>query len=170
MGVVFAKTVKGQLEIASRTGGLTPRQRRVLIFVDGKRTVEELRGLVQSDDLQHTLGLLEEDGFIEVTSLVTAAGTATPAPAAPLPSITAFGELPEPHDPMRLQRARNFMVNTLNTFVGSLGASALLDRLENAAGHEGLRALYDEWYHAIVMSREGKREAEALRTKLLQVI
>ena len=125
---------------------------------------------MQSDDLQHTLGLLEEDGFIEVTSLVTATGTAAPAPTAPLPSITAFGELPEPHDPMRLQRARNFMVNTLNTFVGSLGASALLDRLENAAGHEGLRALYDEWYHAIVMSREGKREAEALRTKLLEVI
>ena len=170
MGVVFAKTVKGQMEIASRAGGLTPRQRRVLIFVDGKRTVEELRGLVQSDDLQHTLGLLEEDGFIEVASVVNATGTVAPAPATPLPSITAFGDLPEPPDPQRLQRARNFMMNTLNTFVGSLGASALLDRLENAVGHEGLRALYDEWYHAIVMSREGKREAEALRTKLLQVI
>ena len=49
------------------------------------------------------------------------------------------------------------MVNTLNTFVGSLGASSLLDRIDQAQGHEGLRALFDEWYHAMVMSREGRR-------------
>lgn len=69
MGVVFAKTPKGQEELTTRTGGLTPRQRRVLIMVDGKRTVDELREMLQTDDLQHTLGLLEEDGFIEVTGL-----------------------------------------------------------------------------------------------------
>jgi len=62
------------------------------------------------------------------------------------------------------------MLNTLKTFVGSLGTTALLDRIENADGHAGLRAIYDEWYHSIVMSREGRREAEVLRTKLLQII
>ena len=73
-------------------------------------------------------------------------------------------------DPMRLQMARNFMTNTLNAFVGSLGASSLLDRIEQADSHEALRAAYDEWYHAIVISRNGKREAETLRAKLLEVI
>lgn len=170
MGVVFAKTAKGQEEIANKSGGLSPRVRRVLIFVDGKRTVDELRGMLQSDDLQNTLGQLEEDGYIEVASLTDAKGKVAPVPAAPLPSITAFRELPATPDPLHLQQARNFMINTLNTFVGSLGASSLIDRLGEAQGHAGLRALYDEWYHAIVMSREGKREAEALRTKLLQVI
>ena len=62
MGVVFAKTPKGHEEITAKAGGLTPRVRRVLIFVDGKRAVDELRGLLQSDDLQHTLGMLEEEG------------------------------------------------------------------------------------------------------------
>lgn len=164
MGVVFAKTAKGQIEVAARTGGLTPRQRRVLIMVDGKRTVDGLREMLQSDDLQHTLGLLEEEGYIEL------APEACGKPAEPLPPITAFRELPETVDAETLQKARNFMTNTLNAFVGSLGASALLDRIESARGHDGLRALYDEWYHTIVMSREGRREAEALRTKLLQVI
>ncbi len=169
MGVIFAKTPKGQSEIATKAGGLTPRIRRVLICIDGKRTVDELRDMLQADDLQHTLGMLEEDGYIEVAG--TSNGTGQPAPAkTPLPAITAFSELPVPPDPLRQQQARNFMINTLNTFVGSLGASSLLDRLDQAEGHTGLRALYDEWYHAIVMSREGKREAEALRAKLLQVI
>jgi len=43
MGALFAKTAKGLNEITTKTGGLTPRVRRVLIFVDGNRTIIELR-------------------------------------------------------------------------------------------------------------------------------
>lgn len=170
MGVIFSKTTKGQEELTTKSGGLTPRQRRVLIFVDGKRTVDELRGMLQSDDLQHTLGMLEEDGFIEVAGVTNASGKAAPAPTGPLPSVDAFRPLPAEVDPIKLQQARNFMINTVNAFVGALGTSSLLDKLDQAQGHAELRALFDEWYHAIVMSREGKREAEGLREKLLQVI
>lgn len=171
MGVIFAKTPRGQDELTSKTGGLTPRQRRVLIFVDGKRSVEELRGMLQSDDLQHTLGLLEEAGYIELAGILTEAANqpAQPAPDA-LPSITAFRELSPTPDPLQLQQARNFMANTLNAFVGALGTSSLLERIDKAKSHDELRGHFDEWFHALVMSREGKREAEALRTKLLQVI
>lgn len=164
MGVVFVKTPKGQDEITSKAGGLTPRVRRVLIFIDGKRNIDELRGMLQSDDLQHTLGMLEEDGYI---ALSTTSGVETKAP---LPSITAFTDLPSSPDPIRLQQARNFMTNTVNAFVGALGTSSLLEKIENARGHSELRQIFDEWYHTIVMSREGKREAESLRTKLLLII
>lgn len=169
MGVVFAKTQKGQDEIQTRVGALTPRVRRVLIFIDGRRTVDDLRAMVPSDDLQHTLGMLEEDGYIEVAAVTNAAGK-TAAPVAPLPPVTAFRDLPAEPDALDLQKARNFMMNTLNAFVGSLGASSLLDRIDRCLTHPDLRALFDEWYHAIVMSRDGKREAEALRGKLLEVI
>ncbi|MBL8432822.1 MAG: hypothetical protein J0M01_12560 [Dechloromonas sp.] len=169
MGVVFAKTPKGHEEITSKAGGLTPRVRRALIFVDGKRTVDELRGMLQSDDLQHTLGMLEEEGYIAVGAVVGPSGVASAPPAALAP-ITAFGELPAAPDAVRLQQARNFMGNTLKAFVGALGTSSLLDRIENAAGHTGLRGLYDEWYQAITASRDGRREAESLRAKLLLVI
>ncbi len=161
MAVVFAKTPKGQEEVTTKSAGLTPRIRRVLIMVDGKRSIDELRSMLQSDDLQHTLGMLEEEGFIELAGAHAATS---------LPPISAFGELPSKPDPVRLQQARNFMSNTLNAFVGALGTSSLLDRIEKAESHGDLRAQYDEWYHAIVMSREGKREAEALRSKLLAVI
>ncbi len=169
MGVIFAKTRKGQEEIATKAGGLTPRVRRVLIFVDGKRSVDELRGMLQSDDLQHTLGMLEEAGYIEVSGLADDAGKRLPPPAQLAP-VAAFSELPAIPDPVRLQQARNFMTNTLNAFAGTLGHTSLLDRIERATGHAELRALHDEWYHAIVMSRDGKREAEELRGKLLAVI
>ncbi|MDE2441781.1 MAG: hypothetical protein KGP14_12220 [Betaproteobacteria bacterium] len=169
MGVVFVKTQKGHDEIATKAGGLSPRVRRVLIFVDGKRSVEELRTMLLADDLQHTLGMLEEEGYIEFHDL-TGVGPANSLPPAQLASITAFGDLPTETDMVRLQMARNFMTNTLNAFVGSLGTSSLLERIDKSNGHQDLRELYDEWYHAIVMSRDGKREAESLRAKLLNVI
>ena len=40
----------------------------MLIFADGKRTVDEMREMLRSDDLQHTLGILEEEGYIELIS------------------------------------------------------------------------------------------------------
>lgn len=168
MGVIFAKTRKGHEEIETRSGGLSPRVRRVLIFVDGKRSVEELRGMLQYDDLQHTLGLLEEDGFIEMSGPAGGQGAVgTPEPQA---SLTAFRLHPPGDDPVRLQKARNFMLNTLNAFVGALGTSSLQDRVEAARSPAELRSLFDEWYHAIVSSRDGRREAEQLRSKLLEVI
>lgn len=170
MGVVFVKTQKGQDEIATKAGGLSPRVRRVLIFVDGKRSVEELRSMLLADDLQHTLGMLEEEGYIEFHDLTGVKPADAAALPERLPSITAFGDLPAELDPVRFQMARNFMTNTLNAFVGSLGTSSLLERIDRSSGHQNLRELYDEWYHAIVMSRDGKREAESLRTKLLNVI
>ena len=83
MAIIFAKTTKGHAEIETRSGALSPRVRRVLIFVDGKRPVEELRNMLHYDDLQHTLGLLEEDGFIEMVGISGAGGSPLPPDAAP---------------------------------------------------------------------------------------
>lgn len=170
MAVVFAKTQKGQEEMEHRGGGLTPRVRRVLIFVDGKRSVDDLRAMVASDDLTHTLGMLEEEGFIEAVATRDKIGQTTAASAGQaLPSITAFRDLSET-DAMSLAKARNFMNNTINVFAGSVGTSTLIDHIQNAQSHEQLRALFDDWYYAIVSSRDGRREAEGLRGKLLEVI
>lgn len=168
MAVIFAKTDKGQAEIANRSGGLSPRVRRVLIFVDGKRPVEALRDMLQHDDLQHTLGLLEEEGFIEMAGRSGADGVRAPLQASP--STTAFRQHPPGDEVLRLQQARNFMQNTVNAFVGAVGTSSLQDRIAAARDQEALRQLFDEWYRAIVSSRDGRRQAEHLRGKLLDVI
>jgi hypothetical protein len=170
MGAVFAKTPKGHAELTGKVCGLTPRQRRALIMVNGKRTVDDLRDMLHADDLQHTLGLLEEIGLIQIAAKVDGDKRKAVDGKTVLPSITAFQKLPAEHDPVRLQQARNFMMNTLNAFVGGLGASSLLERIERAESHASLRKLYGEWYHAIVMTRDGRREAEVLRGNLLKVI
>lgn len=170
MGVVFAKTTKGQEELTAKTGGLTPRQRRVLIMVDGRRSVDELREMLQADDLQHTIGLLEEAGFIEVAALKDADGATQPAPAGPLPPITAFRPAPEPPNAKELELARNFIQNTLKTFCGPFAHLHIVEAAYAAKTHDELRLQFDPWFHAVVQTREGRRRAEELRTMLLKVI
>lgn len=171
MGVIFAKTAKGQEEVATRSGGLTPRQRRVLIMIDGKRTVDELRELLQADDLQHTLGMLEEEGHIVVASLKEeASGTLQAPPPEGLPSITAFRPLPELTDAKEMEMARNFIMNSLRTFCGPYAHLDIVERTSTAKTHDDLRQQFDPWLHAVMQTRDGKRRAEELRGQLLKVI
>lgn len=170
MGVVFAKTPKGQAEIATKAGGLTPRQRRVLIMVDGKRTVAELREMLLADDLQHTLGLLEESGHIEMSAVRDPVGVDHPPPKEGLPSITAFRPLPEKSSTPELEMARNFIMNSLRTFCGPYGHLDIVEAAFAAHNHETLRTQFAPWFHAIVATSSGRRRAEELRSQLLKVI
>jgi hypothetical protein len=167
--VVFRKTAKGTEEMASRTQGLTPRVRRMLILVDGKRTVSQLRELVAADDLTHSLSLLEETGLIEMISAPSSTAGSSVS-SEPVPPVNTFRDSPPPHDPMRLQMSRNFMTNTIKVFFGTVGTSALLTRIEEATSLEQLRECYGSWHHLILSSRDGRREIESLREKLLTTL
>jgi hypothetical protein len=170
MAVIFTKTTKGQDEILRRSGELSPRVRRLLILIDGKRSIDELHSVFPADDMTHSLGLLEELELIEIVHVFgQTMGSIATGPSQRLPSITAFRSLDE-QEPTDLAKARNFMENTINAFVGAVGTSSLLTRIQDAASHAELRTIFDDWYHAIVASRDGRREAEALRSKLLEVI
>lgn len=164
MTAVFAKTPQGQDEIIRRAAGLLPRVRRVLILIDGKRTQDELRVMAQCEDLPQVLQDLQTQGY------VAAVGHHGQMMAVQYTDGQTFRVLPVPPEPLQQQQARNFMINTLKTFVGTVGTSSLLLRIESAVGHEGLRELYDEWQRTIAASRDGRREIENLRSKLLQVI
>lgn len=170
MAVVFAKTVKGQEEIVSRSGQLSPRVRRVLILIDGKRTVADLRELVAADDLTHTLGALEELGLIEPVATIEETTGQTQPVDQPLPSITAFRPLPDTPNPKELEMARNFMTNTLRTFTSTHAPISLVTSIHEARSHEELRVHFPAWYRTIVDSRSGQRRAEDLRADLLKVL
>lgn len=61
---VYSKTPKGVAEVASRSAAVGMGARRVLIMVDGKRTVAELALLLKPGELNGVLTQLESQGFI----------------------------------------------------------------------------------------------------------
>ena len=62
----FSKTAKGSDEITKRTFGLNPRIRQLLILIDGKRGEAELTKMLPSLDVNGTLQLLLDEGFVDV--------------------------------------------------------------------------------------------------------
>jgi len=169
MDVVFSKTPKGVEEMETRAGGLTPRVRRVLIMIDGKRTVEDIRAMALADDLSHTLGQLEEAGYIQLATS-DQLQAAQLQPDGGLAGVTAFRDVPELTNPKELDMAKNFIINSLKTFCGPMTHLTIVEQAFAAKTHEELREQFGPWFNAIVETRDGRRRAEELRSQLLKVI
>jgi hypothetical protein len=66
-GVIYIKTDKGRAAVAVRSGELSALQRRLLIVVDGSRTVNDLGALVRTGELEGALSYLLEHTLIAPT-------------------------------------------------------------------------------------------------------
>jgi len=62
--LVFEKTPQGLAEVASRSAGLSLQARRVLIMIDGSRTLAELAPLAPHGTLDDVINLLHGRGLI----------------------------------------------------------------------------------------------------------
>ena len=77
--ITLVKTDQGRLEVAGRSGTLSAVQRRLLILVDGKKTVNDLGAFVRVGELTGALYHLQDLGLIAPTGELAA----LQAPAAP---------------------------------------------------------------------------------------
>ena len=169
MSEIFVKTQKGIDEIEKRASEMSLRVRRILILVDGKRTVEDIRELALADDLNQTLGLLEETGYIGVIKQSETDAPVTGIDGG-LPTNFTFREIPASPSPKDLEMAKHFILNTLYTFCGQWAHLSIVTAASGANTHEELRKCFIPWYNSIVETSEGRRRAEELSTSLLKVI
>ncbi len=129
---IYHKTAKGQQAIASREHGLGPRQRSMLILIDGKRGFDDLAKL---GDPTQILEQLLADGFIEPVGPpgATAAGPATGA--AMLPPVAPPRPPATPAQPgaagVSLADAKRIAVRKLTDLIGP-NAEELCIRIESA--------------------------------------
>ncbi|HEX7157022.1 MAG TPA: hypothetical protein VF229_07385 [Burkholderiaceae bacterium] len=87
--LVFAKTAKGVIEVSRRSGGLSMTARRVLIMIDGKRTVGELAPLASNGGIDAVIGLLESQGFVQPAAPPDPNSPGAPRAPDPGPTTTA---------------------------------------------------------------------------------
>ncbi len=88
-GTLLSKTAAGRAEISHRSGRLSAVERRLLILVDGHKTVNDLDAFVRVGELQPSLqhlmalGLVEAEGDPLILEPPVAEGYSAPAPLAP---------------------------------------------------------------------------------------
>jgi hypothetical protein len=169
--LIYVKTQKGIEEISKRTHGLSPRARQVLILLDGKRSIDDVTEMLPGDE---TLTLLDEmftGGFIESLqeSSVMRAQAAKPATqktvvAKPAPKV----ERPK-DDIVRLEMAKNFMRNTVQSFLGGMG-SGFVSHIDKCNDFEELRKNFGPWKEAIELSSEGRKQLLDLEHRLMVLL
>jgi hypothetical protein len=86
--LIYAKTPKGVAEVGARGAQLSMVARRVLIMMDGKRTVDELAVYVRAGEVEAILTQLESEGLAEKTGAVAATTVAPRAISEPAPPET----------------------------------------------------------------------------------
>ncbi|MBL8489240.1 MAG: hypothetical protein JNM82_00490 [Rhodocyclaceae bacterium] len=150
--VVYVKTPKGIEEVAQRRHGLPQRARRVLIMVDGKRDAGQLEGMLPTEGVAAIMESLVADGFLTLLE--------APRPEQAPPPVD---------DGKRFEMARNFMMNTVNVFIGIAGSSLSM-KLEAAQDLETLRQHYADWQAAVNLSRDGRKQLPDLEKKLAALI
>ncbi|HPT50390.1 MAG TPA: hypothetical protein PLS67_03020 [Accumulibacter sp.] len=126
----------------------------IALSADGRKQLADLSSRLVVID-QHFLAALANAKVADVRPPPkTPAATSPPTPA---------------DDGEHLTMARNFMLNTLDTFVG-LAASSLVSRIENCPDKRGLRTLFDEWRDAIALSRDGRKRLRELDSQLAALL
>lgn len=142
--LIYAKTPKGAAEVAARTAQLSMTTRRVLIMMDGKRTLDELSALVRPGEIDAIVDQLESAGLA-----FKASGTASIEPASPVgnaredePRAPTTINPPVMDDreltPITLEEAKRRAVRELNDRLGP-GAEVVAIRIETCRTIEEFR-------------------------------
>ena len=153
---VLVKTAKGQEEIRTKAYKLSPRQRRMLILVDGHSTLGETltRLAVLGDDIEQLLDALLADGFLAPR------GGGAPAPTA-IPKAAEFN----------LEKAKGFARFVILGSLGPVGARRV-ERIDAAKSAGELRAELDELRDILpklLPKRQAKQVWEQLEPLMLSL-
>lgn len=172
LSTVFAKTTQGQQEIQARALGLASLARRVLVLVDGRRSGQDLAVFVPGDGIENCLSELLSHSCIEAvhkTPDIPAPATDSPhqeASAHPLAGLP----LAEMRSTQELEKARNFMTNTVNNIFGHHNRISLIESIFSCQSSEALRKVYPAWAEALSSNGTGKKRLPELREKLFTVL
>lgn len=170
---VFAKTRIGQDEIQTRSRGLAPMTRRLLVLVDGRRSLQELAAFVVGQDAQALARQLLDLGCIEVVSSAPAAApmreqAKRPAPAEP----QSVDELPPAasRSAQDFEMAANFMINSVSQLMDPVMAAPFVNKVRACTNSSDLRGYYPEWAQAVGSGWGGSKRLANLRPKLFEVL
>ena len=160
---VYSKTPKGIAEISLRSAQIAMATRRVLILVDGRRSVDELAAQLRIDDIAAAMTQLESLGLIQRNA---------PSHSLDVPTVagreiegvpnTAGGSAIDEASAMTLEEAKRRAVRELTDRFGP-GAEALALRIESCQSIEDFRERVREAERFVSVSLGPTAAADYLR-------
>ncbi len=160
---VYAKTAKGVAEIAARAGTLSLAARRILIMVDGKRSVAELAPLARPGEIDALIATLEAQGFIQRMQDAATPPRALDAPTVAGTEAHSLGtDASEERTLLTLEEAKRRAVRALTDRLGP-DAEIIAMRIEQTRTVEELRERIKEAERIVASLLGQAAAAEFLR-------
>jgi hypothetical protein len=136
--LVFAKTAKGIAEVNARSGVVPLAVRRVLIMIDGRRTVADLAPLAQPGEIGSVVEHLEAQGLVHLAP----AGAPTSLPGG-APQADASEDVSDDRLVASFEAVKRRAVRELSDRLGP-DAEVIAVRIEHCRGTEDLRQRLQE--------------------------
>jgi hypothetical protein len=149
---IYVKTTQGQKEIAERSCGLSARQRRLLILIDGTKSSSELAELLTEFELSAKLDELVALGFIQLKDEAAPAKISdkiAPPPSAANPSSV---------DPLLLEQAKKLMVESAQHCLGIM-ARSLIEEIQQC-NQDNCKVIIARWNMALRQSNKARTHAD----------
>jgi len=131
--LVYAKTARGIAEVGTRSDAVSLAARRVLIMIDGKRTLAELAPLSSTGDIGPIVEQLEAQGMVQLVS----AGEPTNPPTGP-GAVDAAEDLADERLVASLDALKRRAVRELSDRLGP-DAEVMAVRIEHCRTTDDLR-------------------------------
>lgn len=151
--MVYEKTASGIHEIAGTDRLLTPKQRQVLILIDGKRSVHDIASALPRLAVSDIMQELEAQGFIRNPK----AG-----------NLTVFSkqtDTPIFISEEKMAQTKQLLITSTTEHLGLMGRT-MNEQISSVTSYEQLRTCISRWHMAIRESKGGRMIADELMLKV----
>lgn len=173
--MVYEKSSLGYNEFTSNKRTLNVRERQVLLLVNGERNLDSLEKLFRKEVLIDTIKKLESNGYIQLSTVITASGSANPLGHATkkLPqtaqSFFEISDIEENISPNKILTIKTILNKATDDFLGIMGRG-IKAQIEACANETDLRQCISSWHMAMRESKLGREPASYLIAQIHQIL
>jgi hypothetical protein len=152
--MVYEKTTSGIDEITGDRRRLNPKQRQVLILIDGKRTLNEITQSLPRLTIAEIVEELTAQGFIQ-----------DPIRPKTIPQLTDAAPSAPEVSAEQLAKTKSILISSTTEYLGLMGRT-MAEQISRASSYEQLKACISRWHMAIRESKGGRMLADELMSKV----
>ncbi len=160
--MIYQKSTLGIQEIASSQRSLGVRQRQVLVLINGKRSIEELEGFFEKQQLSDILIALTQGGFVQTLD------TPFTTPATQQTSHI-FSDTTILLNREQINAIQQILLNGADDYLGIMGRG-IKEKIQKTENFEQLRSYISIWHMALRESKLGRESAGFLMEQINQTI
>lgn len=154
--MVYEKTASGINEITGTDRQLGPKQRQVLILIDGKRSLEDIANSLPRLSIADIIQELESQSFIQ-----------NPKASKTFNSKITFSQndVPLMISEEKMAETKNLLISSTTEHLGLMGRT-MNEQIQSATSYEQLRTCISRWHMAIRETKGGRMIADELMSKV----